>query len=227
MTRAMFGLVLVVVLVGYGQGACWAASDAAGVVVQFRIIDVFGRSLPYRVASFIDVKTGRDMTAKFDGLKLTGVSPGRYRYRFVRTDQTRIGSVDGEISVDRYDLVKVLIGSSIEAFAGGRPASADFRVPQGFAIRGEIHLPSGVPDEAWVHLSALYQDNRLDLPINADGSFSIPQPLDGAFTLTVLDRSAVLCVVTVAFHQGFSSARFTLGDCGTSPAVISVQAPHR
>ena|SRR5579863_2982437 len=201
-------IALVAVGCGVSTGSIAGQSPQLA-TVRLRVVDVFGRKLPYYVDSFVSARTGRDFTSRFSGLDASGLPFDMYRYRLLPSGlHDKTGWLTGQVDATRKDVLTVLLGSAITAFTGGHAATVSIRTPPEFSIEGDISPPPGQISSMWVRLQGLYQDYRLDASVSPEGIFRICEPLQGTFLLTVLKDGTIIDVQPVVFKQGGRSARF-------------------
>jgi hypothetical protein len=194
--------------------------------VKINVVDLFGRPLPYRVASFIRRSDNKDLSRSFSALTGKAIPAGAYRYRLERTDFLKGSSwLAGDIEVASTDITKTILGEGTLASVEGRPATITVSAPKKFHIGGKI---TNIPPEAtsvWLRLQSVYQDHHVDVAVDNSGEFSIGEPLYGTYTALVIDRGVVLALQLVSFDQGVG-LRSRLDITLSGPVTPSIASPN-
>ena len=203
-------------------GLSWAQSGRSA-TVRLRVVDVFGHELPYRVKSFVNIKTKEDLASRFVALEANGIRLGSYRYHLLRSDRRGEGDwLAGSIEVDRKEMLTVLVTGEVAAFIGDQPAAISFSPPKDFSMEGIISPTPESTEQMFIRLKGVYQNYQLDLTVGPDGIFRIPEPLEGLYVLIVVNRGNVVGVQPTMFKQGRASTRFivNLKEIGVSIKIV-------
>ena len=193
---------LIALSLGLLSSALCFEGPPKGATVKINVVDMFGRPLPYRVASFVNLSNNKDLSHSFSSLTGKTIPAGTYRYRLERTDFAEGSSwLAGDIEVTSTNVTKTMVGESALASVGGRPAAITVSAPKEFHIAGKIaNIPPGATS-VWLRLQSVYQDHHVDVTVNDSGVFSIDEPLYGTYTVLVIDRGVVLALQLVSFEQ--------------------------
>ena len=203
-------ILLVFALGGFGKQLV-AAQPRQNAIVTFRVVDVFGRPLPYFVDKFTGSSSAKDLAPRFSrGLHGADIPFGVYQYRLLRLDvRETAGWLTGTLDVRETEVIRVLLGSEIVARIGNAASAISVggrRLPP---THGWV-IPPPKSDTVCFRLKAVYQSYEVDVPVDADGIFAIPETLKGLFVLLVLRNGGVVGLQLLAFGQTSESRPLTI-----------------
>jgi len=209
---------LAALLLGTSALAQTGSYPQAGCRLYIRVVNRYGRVLPYALDHFMNAKGESDLLPRFTGLVGDDLPPGHYRYQLSRRDapvpQLQItGEVD--LSAPEQWLTVVPTGS-VAIDRGGRVGAIDLggaapRKP----IAGRIRPAPDSAMPTWVRCQALFTKDYIEVPVTADGSFSVPGGVSGAYLLIVMQGEHVLQTQEASF------------GLPNSPAAVDIVLPSR
>jgi len=184
-----------------------SSAVAQRATVIFHVVDESGRTIPFRVDSFVQSERKLELRSHFTDLRATDIPHGIYEYVLVGTAPLTLGETkSGRIQVWLPEnLVVVQSDLANHPYRGDAGPSL---------IRGRIeHLPSASSssEPVWIRLNAIYRDESSDVPVDPNGEFRI-YGLLGRYLLTVIRADEVLGVQQVWFEE----------DGQQQPLVISL-----
>jgi len=186
--------------------------------LSIRVVNKYGKLLPYVLDYFVNAEDKLDLLPRFNGLVGDNLPPGRYRYRLSRRDanvpQLQVG---GEIELSIPDQWLTIVPTGLVAIdSSGKVGAIDLgaaasRKP----VMGRIRPTPDPTTPTWVRCQALFTRDYTEIPVTADGAFSVPGELNGAYMLIVMQGEHALQTQEVSF-----------GLPGPTP-VIEIAVPSR
>lgn len=175
--------------------------DTSGVcAVTLRVIDVGGRPVPYRVASFKDPK-GVDYSSAFEGLR--GRVPCNvqlYTFQVVRTDiNNRFANLEGRVSALHPEAwMTVMTSPSLLIDQVGQGSKS---LPVGYVWKGRVTPVS--TERLWVRIRSAaavrsaYENAEIEAEVDANGEFRVYGGFfEGPYLLYVLSEEGQLLYIT-------------------------------
>lgn len=195
---------------GQARAAGGHSEQQGTAVVSIRVVDVWGRSLPCRVVSFVDRRTRRDYSSSFQGPTAASIPHGRYDYSVIRTASGHeLNPIKGSLTVTRPETATTLVSSSAFDSVGGRPASFDVFTPKDFHLTAEVRLPQSC-EMPWLRLESVVQAHVLEATVDHDGLARFFEPPEGVYAAVLSCKDRVVSATLISFEQGTSSTRFRI-----------------
>jgi len=176
----------------YWCGVCSGQAPSSSAVVQFEVVDQFGKVLPYKVHIFqINAQAG-NLANEFKLLRHESIPYGRYAYALVRSDYSGlVGRVNGTLQVEaRFHAVRLAAdgGQTSEGIHDGTGPA--------FRLTGQITpVPSQGDGSLFrVLLQPVFLRTRaaLETTIDGRGTFVFSGTLSGVYTMTVIRGDQIL-----------------------------------
>lgn len=186
--------------------------------VSLRVVDTWGRPLPYRVDSFVNERTKQDYSAAFLGLSAARVPDGEYWYRLVRIDAP--DSIVRSLKVRRGDVAATIIGPWFVWTIGGRPVDIDTFAPRDFQLEAEVELPPEC-ERPWLRLQSALQNHAIEATVDGRGHAAFREAVSGLYIAILSCKDRVASTALMSFDQGVSSSRFRM-PLGPPPEIIRV-----
>ncbi len=190
--------------------------------VRFRVTDVFGEPLPYRVESFVLRITGRDYADHFSGMIGTKIPFGAYKSVLRRPGPAGHNlEILRVVSVDSPEHL-VALTTDKEPQPLIEPSYGPWR-----RYRGKI-TPApllGQGETAVVRLASVFGLAVYDAPVGETGEFSFYDWLEGDFTLTIVAGKRILHSQLVSIEDKWRSDDIVVALPNAPPPVQRITQP--
>jgi hypothetical protein len=170
--------------------------------LYIRVVNKYGKLLPYVLDYFVNAEDKLDLLPRFNGMVGDNLPPGRYRYRLSRRD-ARVPQlqVTGEIELSMPEQWLTIVPTGFVAInSAGEAGAIDLgAVASRKPVIGRIRPAPDPTTPAWIRCQALFTRDYTEIPVTADGAFSVPGELSGAYMLIVMQGEHALQTQEVSF----------------------------
>jgi hypothetical protein len=172
--------------------------------VHLHVVDPFGVPIAYRVTSFVERSSGRDLKTAFRGLEASSIPYGVYRCTLARAgikEKGEFGALSQEVWINRPEFSETLVTSGIVAIIEGHEASLDFGSSAATDIvRGSVSPMPEDPGPTWVRLQAPFTNWNIEAPVHRSGDFDVYSGLSGQYLVMVIHRGKIIHVEARVFR---------------------------
>ncbi|MBY0505908.1 MAG: hypothetical protein K2X03_18470 [Bryobacteraceae bacterium] len=184
-------------------------------VVTIRVVDVAGKPLPHRVATFRDIR-GRDFASNFTGLR--GPVPcdlQYYDFTVTRSDVNNpYSNLSSRMWANQPENWITVQTSPTTIIVGDRAGAVSYRFPDNYVLRGRI---TPVPDDRlWIQIRSAVGPGLTETEVDETGEFRIYRGFwQGPYVLTVMNTQGKIL---------YSSALEVENMAPSEPLSITVPA---
>jgi hypothetical protein len=198
-------------------------AHSAGASVTIHVVDEYGATVNCRVYQFFrrgHYNDPAEMVSRFRGLHGTDIPQDMYLFTLKRPGPgTMEDEVAGSVMVDSPE-VFVVVPVRRHFIPGGAIDIVSPTEP----IRGRLEPPPSDQQgkTTWIRLSPIYQKDRLDVSVDADGKFRIYDLLSGRYILSVIRGDEVLHIQEVEFEDTASAGELVVKVPEKPPATLVI-----
>jgi hypothetical protein len=167
--------------------------------LNFRVVDRFGRSLPYQISQLIAFETKRDLAKGGSGTRVTDVPFGKYAYRLQRTDHPYVAPLQGDITIDQAELWITRVSYSEVVVVDGKVAEPLMSSPLPFSFRGLVRWSRPSDRPVAVRLQPAFEGAALEVGIDSLGTFRMVGYFRGLYTISVFGNDGMLYTSGIVF----------------------------
>ena len=182
--------------------------------VYLHVVDPFGDTVAYRVTSFVQRSSGRDLKTRFRGLEASAIPYGVYDCSLARADvkeKGEFGVLTLEVLINRPEFSETLVTKGIVAMMRGRELSVDFGSSSATDIvRGSVSPMPKDPDPTWVRFQSPFTNLNFEAPVHRSGDFVVYRGLSGQYLVMVIHRGKIIHVEARVFQPSGSSTHLRI-----------------